>query len=154
LEKIIGFSDKKEITKEVIDEFVDQPIENNIFLLIDALLDANTEQALDILNLMDEKGEPLMLVLFMIIKQFRTIFKVKLLTESGLTSKVASKTIGIHPYAGEKAYSQSKRINYQQLRKLMKLSIDTDKRSKSTGTSNRLLIEYLIAEANSIITPR
>lgn len=151
LEKIIGFSDNKEITEEIIDEFVEQPIENNIFLLTDALLDCNTEQALDILNLMDEKGEPLMLVLFMIIQQFRTIFKIKILTESGLTAKVASKTIGIHPYTGEKAYNQSKKINYQQLKKLMRVSIDIDKRSKSTGTGNRLLIEYLIAEANSII---
>jgi DNA polymerase-3 subunit delta len=152
LEKIIGFSDKKEITSEVIDKFVDQPIENNIFLLTDALLNSNTEQALDILNLMDEKGEPLILILFMIIKQFRIIFKMKVLTESGLTAKVASKTIGVHPYAGEKAYNQSKKINYQQLRKLMEISIATDKRSKTTGTGNRLLIEYLIAEANSIIS--
>lgn len=152
LEKIIGFSDKKEITNEIIDKFVEQPIENNIFLLTDALLNLNTEQALDILNLMDEKGEPLMLVLYMIIKQFRLIFKMKILTESGLTAKVASKTIGIHPYTGEKAFNQSKRINYDQLKKLMSISIDIDKRSKSTSTSNRLLIEYLIAEANSIIT--
>lgn len=152
LEKIIGFSDKKEITHEIIDKFVEQPIENNIFLLTDALLNFNTEQALDILNKMDEKGEPLMLVLFMIIKQFRLIFKMKILTESGLTAKVASKTIGIHPYTGEKAYNQSKRINYEQLKKLMKVSIEVDKRSKSTSTGNRLLIEYLIAEANSIIT--
>jgi len=151
LEKIIGFSDKKEITNKIIDEFVEQPIENNIFLLTDALLDFNTEQALDILNKMDEKGEPLMLVLFMIIQQFRTIFKVKILTESGLTAKVASKTIGIHPYTGEKAYNQSKKISYQQLKKLMSISIDIDRRSKSTATGNRLLIEYLIAEANSII---
>ncbi|HKL41233.1 MAG TPA: DNA polymerase III subunit delta [Clostridia bacterium] len=151
LEKIIGYSDKKEITREVIDKFVEQPIENNIFLLTDALLNSNVEQALNILNLMDEKGEPLILVLFMIIKQFRTIFKIKILTESGLTAKVASKTIGIHPYAGEKAYNQCKKINYHQLRKLMEISIATDKRSKTTGTGNRLLIEYLIAEANSII---
>lgn len=152
LEKIIGYSDNKEITNEIIDKFVEQPIENNIFLLTDALLDLNTQQALDILNVMDEKGEPLILVLFMIIKQFRIIFKMKILTESGLTAKVASKTIGIHPYTGEKAYNQSKRINYSQLKKLMNISVDIDKRSKSTATNNRLLIEYLIAESNSIIT--
>jgi DNA polymerase-3 subunit delta len=152
LEKIIGYSDSKEIRTEVIDKFVEQPIENNIFLLTDALLDSNLEQALDILNLMDKKGEPLILVLFMIIKQFRTIFKIKILSESGLTAKVASKTIGIHPYAGDKAYAQSKKISYQQLKKLMHLSVTVDKRSKSTATGNRLLIEYLIAEANSIMT--
>jgi len=151
LEKIIAFSDNKNITKETIDRFVEQPIENNIFLLTDALFVNDTEKALDILNLMDQKGEPLMLVLFMIIKQFRTMFKIKLLTESGLTAKVASKTIGIHPYAGEKAYKQSRNIDYSQLKELMKLSIEIDRRSKSTSINMKLLIEQLIGEVNSII---
>lgn len=151
LEKIIGFSDNKYITKDIVDRFIEQPIENNIFLLTDALLVNNTEKALDILNVMDIKGEPLMLVLFMIIKQFRTIFKMKILTESGLTAKVASKTIGIHPYAGEKAYKQCRNINYSQLKKLMKLSIEVDRRSKSTSINMKLLIEHLIGEINSVI---
>lgn len=151
LEKMINYSNKKEITKDVIDEFVDEPLENSIFKLIDALLEGDTEVALDTLNYMDAKGEALLMILFMIIQQFRNIYKIKVLNDAGLTAKVASKTIGIHPFVGEKALKQSKIIDYKQLDRLLELSLEVDRRSKSTGINQRLLIEQYIGDIYSTI---
>lgn len=151
LEKIINYSNEKVITKKIIDQFVDEPIENSIFKLIDGLLEGDTQVALDTLNHMDYKGEALLMILFMIIQQFRNIYKVKLLNDAGLTAKVASKTIGIHPFVGEKALNQSKVINYEQLDRLLELSLDVDRRSKSTGINQRLLIEKYIGDIHNTI---
>ncbi len=151
LEKIVNYSNEKEITIEIIDKFIDKPIENNIFLLIDSLFNNQGEKALDILDLMNNKGEPLIVVLFMIIKQFRVILKMKILIETGITSKDASKIIGVHPFVGQKAASKSKKISYKTLKIILDKSIEIDRKSKTISVAIKLLIEEFIAEITYII---
>ena len=139
LEKIVNFSMEKEITIEIIDLFIDKPIEDNIFLLIDSIFNNQIDKALEILDLMDNKGEPLIVVLFMIIKQFRVILKMKILIETGITSKDASKIIGVHSFVGQKAVVQSKRLSYPVLKEILKKSIEIDRKSKSSSVALKLL---------------
>lgn len=151
LEKIINYSKDPEINKEIIDKFIEKPIEENIFLLIDSLFNKKTSTSLDILNLMDNNGEPLIVVLFMIIKQFREIYKMKILLNAGLTSKKSSTIIGMHPYAGQKTAKHCKRLDYKTLNTILEKSLEVDRRSKTTSVTTRLLIENYISDLVNLI---
>jgi len=150
-EKIINYSDDELVTTEIIDKFIDKPIEDNIFLLIDSIFNNQTEKAFDILNLMDSKNEPLQVILFMIIKQFRVILKIKILIETGLTSKNAGEILGIHSYVAKKSAVQAKEIDYKILKKILKKSIEVDRLSKSSSIDLRLIIESYIVEIANLI---
>ena len=60
---------------------------------------------------------------------------MKSLIETGITSKDASKIIGVHSFVGQKAVVQSKRLSYPVLKEILKKSIEIDRKSKSSSVA-------------------
>ena len=70
VDKLVSFTDGRDITKDDILRMMPQKSENDIFNLVDYLSQKNIKRALDILNELIYKGEKIPLILFMIGRQF------------------------------------------------------------------------------------
>jgi len=144
VEKLVSFTDGRDITKEDILEMIPQKSENDIFNLIDYLSQKNIKRALDTLNELIYKGEKIPLILFMIGRQFNLLFNLKLGIDSGKSKEVLSNELRLHPYICEKMISQSMKFTLKALKRNLELCVDTEKILKSTSTDDKINIEVFM----------
>lgn len=142
-----GIQDK--ITEKTVNQYIDVPIEHNIFKLMDAISMGKMSDAITILNHFIENGEPEIKIFFMISQQFRNIFKIKLLLEGGYTSATAASKLDIHPFVAKKAGSFASQFSVRQLSNILSILEETDQGMKSTGVSAQLLIEKALFQIAS-----
>lgn len=144
IEKLVAFTQGREITKEDILAMMPPKSENDIFNLVDFLSQKNIKRALDILNELIYKGEKIPLILFMIGRQFNILFNIKLGIESGKTKEILTNELKLHPYICEKMISQSMKFTLKTLKRNIELCVDTEKILKSTSTDDKLNIEVFM----------
>lgn len=119
IEKLKIFKiNEKVITDEDI-KFASKNIEDNIFDLINYIVNKNSEKVIDIYHDLLSRGSEPIAILVLIANQFRIILQSKLLYYKGYTEKDIANTLSIHPYRVKLAIQNSR--NY----------------------SNELLIEYI-----------
>lgn len=129
------------ITTEIIDRYMDVPIEKNIFKMMDAVSEGKTSDALFILNQLIEDGEPAIKIFFLLNGQFRNIFKCKELMKAGHTANSIASKLGIHPFVAKKASHFASKFSVQTLSHIMTVLEEIDEGMKSSGLSHQLLME-------------
>lgn len=144
IEKLVSYAEGREITKEDILAMMPQKSENDIFNLVDYLSQKNIKRALDILNELIFKGEKIPLILFMIGRQFNLLFCIRLGIDSGKAKETLASELKLHPYICEKMISQSMKFTLNQLKRNIKLCVDTEKTLKSTSTDDKINIEVFM----------
>ena len=132
------------ITEAVINKYVEVPIENNIFKLMDAISSREMSEAIKILNYFVANGEPEIKIFFMINQQFRNIYKTKLLLEAGYTSATVASKLDVHPFVAKKAGNFASQFSVKQLKEIIELLEDTDTLMKSSGIDPLLLMEKVL----------
>ncbi len=149
IKKIVAYiGNKEEIQAADIDELVAVKMENNIFVLTDAVGLGKTSEALKVLHDMLEQGEPPLKLLFMISRQVRLIFQCKSLQKQGYSSKEIASIIGQHPFVISKCLKQANNYSFSQLSSGMELLLEADIALKSTGLEPQIVLENLIIELN------
>lgn len=144
IEKLVSFTNGREITKKDILDMMPQKSENDIFNLVDYLSQKNIKRALDILNELIYKGEKIPFILFMVARQFNLLFNIKLGIESGKTKETLANELRLHPYVCEKMISQSMKFTIKRLKRNIELCLDTEKVLKSTSTDDKINIEVFM----------
>jgi DNA polymerase III subunit delta len=144
VEKLVSFTDGRDITKEDILKMMPQKSDNDIFNLVDYLSKKNIKRALDILDELIYKGEKIPLILFMIGRQYNLLFNLKLGIDSGKSKEVLSNELRLHPYICEKMISQSMKFTLKALKRNIELCVDTEKIIKSTSTDDKINIEVFM----------
>ena len=87
LDKLIVYTDGKDITEQDIDEVCSKTPEMNMFKLLEAVGRRNTAEALDIYhNMLSAKGSPFG-VLTMLVRQLKIMIECRYLAEKGMPAK-------------------------------------------------------------------
>lgn len=136
--------ERTQVEKDDIDIVLARILQNNIFKLVDGIGHKNPEEALLILNEMILSNEPLQLILYMIIRQFRLMFMAKLLEQKGYDFSSIVQKMGVHRYIAKKALAQSRNFEEKELENALTKSLETDESIKKGNMDNRLAIETLI----------
>jgi len=146
IEKIVNFvGDKNQININDIESVCNKSIKSRIFDLTDAVSGGNISKALVLLNDMATLKEPMQKVLFMIIRQIRMLYRIKLLRQKGMREDLVSKQMGLTPYVASKVMSISRNLDISILEKAMYYSLELDESIKTGKITDRIAIELLIA---------
>ena len=152
INKVITYSGSKQtIEQSDILPIVRTTLENNIFLLMDAICQKDSPKALSILNDIIKEGEAPLWILFMIIRQLRLIYRSFLLLQQGFNFNEIHKTLKVHPYALKKAIEQSNNFNIIKLNKALDLALDTDLKIKRGDMEPKIAVETLVTTISSIL---
>ncbi|HAS74960.1 MAG TPA: DNA polymerase III subunit delta [Clostridiales bacterium UBA8960] len=138
------------ITEKTVNQYVDIPIEHNIFKLMDAISTRKMSEAITILNHFIENGEPEIKIFFMISQQFRNIFKIKLLLDGGHSSATAASKLDIHPFVAKKAGNFATQFSNKQLSEIIIILEEVDQSMKSSGIPPQLLIEKALFQIAAV----
>ena len=134
LEKVICYGiDKATLTREEIDAVCVTQLSNHIFDMVDAVATGNQRKALDLYYELIALKEPPMRILYMLTRQYRSLYFVKALMNQGYGKKEIASKAGLHPFVVGKSMVQCKRFRMGQLRQSMEEGAGLEQAVK-TGT--------------------
>jgi len=113
LEKILTFmDDEKVVTRKLIENLVPESRQGNIFNLVDALGHKNVDEAFGQLAKMRQRNEPALVIMSMIIRQFRLLYQAFVLREKqNLSQREIGSSLKLPPFAAGQLLKQLD--NYQ-----------------------------------------
>lgn len=146
IDKITNFvGDKSDISMRDVEMVCNKTIKSRIFDLTDAISEGNISKALSMLNDMAALKEPMQKVMFMVIRQIRMIYRIKLLRQRGIKDDLAARQLGLTPYIAAKVMGSSKSLELAVLENAMYYSLELDEAIKTGKISDRIAVELLIA---------
>lgn len=147
VEKICNYvGDRKEVIEDDINKVLIKSIESNIFRLVDGIGQKRCDIALNVFNEMILENEPLQLILFMIIRQFRLIYKAKLLEDKGYSQGDIARKLSINLFIAKKVISQGKNFSISELESALEKSLNTEENIKQGNMDAKLAAEMLIVQ--------
>lgn len=111
----------------------------SVFALTDALGAGELDVALRLLGRLLDDGQPPLVILTMLIRHFRQLWKARELLSQGVSQKELSRRIGVNPYFLSGLLTQAKRCSDEQLRELFPRFLAVDLALKSGGNSRSQL---------------
>lgn len=145
IKKISNYmEDRVQVAKTDIDVMAPKTVENNIFSLVDAIGEKNGSKALTYLNEMLLGGEPESKILYMITRQFRLLFQVKLLQDQGYTLATIAPKLGIQQFSVKKLLRQAVNFNQNMLKNALQECLKTELDMKKGKIDHRIGVELLI----------
>ncbi|MFA5124673.1 MAG: DNA polymerase III subunit delta [Patescibacteria group bacterium] len=136
--EIIATADVKLLVKAKIDD--------DVFVLTDALGDKNRERALELLSRQFLSGAEPLALLGSINWQFKLILKAKTLLENNprLTPEGAAKEIGVHAYPARKSLGFAKSFSLKQLINIQNDLLKLERQLKSGAKNPELLFDLFV----------
>ncbi|MDQ1912884.1 DNA polymerase III subunit delta [Paenibacillus sp. GD4] len=132
------------LTSADLEQLVTRTTEQNIFLLIEHIVQLKLDQAFTMLNeLLRRKEEPIKIVA-LIARQFRIMFQVKDLSQQGYSQQQMAAQLGLHPYAVKIAAGQANRFEMKRLAGILRQLGELDYQMKSGKIDKVLGLEMFL----------
>lgn len=136
--------DQEEITLTDVNELVARSLEQNIFELINRIVNKKRTEALQIFyDLIKQKEEPIKM-LALLMNQFRLIYHVKYFQSQGYGQKQIASNIKIHPFRVKLALDQARLFSEQELIKISKDLAEMDYEMKTGKRDKQLILELFL----------
>jgi len=142
LEKLLLYTyDTKQITVESVEAAVTNTLSQNIFDLIEALLNQKLRHAVELYHELILNGEEPLRLHGAMIGQFRLLLQVKgaTLSEQGIAS-----ALKVHPYRVKLARQTVRKYSYTALSRAYLGLVNMEERLKSTSRDPELLFELFV----------
>jgi len=148
LTSILG--DKSKIERKDIDAVIEKPVENNIFLLVDATAEKNGDKAFQVLHQLLLSGEAEIKILFMITRHFKLLNRVKVMVGMGYTTMAIAPEISLPQFIAKKYVQQASKFSLKRIQYILKTCTEYDRRIKTGKMTSDIAIEVLMTEISSI----
>ncbi|MGA2158719.1 MAG: DNA polymerase III subunit delta [Dehalococcoidia bacterium] len=146
LNKLITYCGDREISDKDVREITSFAREDNIFALVDSIMDGRTKEAQIMLHRMLSYGTASQQILVMIERQLSIILRVKDLGPN-MNQQEMKERLGLHPrYPLEKTLRQAKAFPLPRLRKAFHCLLDTDIAIKTGKYEDDLALDLMILE--------
>ncbi|MDQ1144973.1 DNA polymerase-3 subunit delta [Bacillus sp. SORGH_AS 510] len=137
-------AEHKRIDVDLVEKLVARSLEQNIFTLIEKVVQRRLDEALRIYyDLLKQNEEPIK-ILALLAGQFRLIYQVKELSRRGYGQQQIASYLKTHPFRVKLASGQANKFTDEELAQLMELLADADYQMKTGGMNKSLLIEMLL----------
>jgi DNA polymerase-3 subunit delta len=125
LEKLLSYvKEKGVIERQDIDAMITPTIENSIFKLTDYLGSQRPAAAYQIYRQLIEDNEPVQRILYMIIRQFRLLYRASLMQNADAAA--VAKELGVPGFAAGNYQIQAKRFGQVRLKELLRHLLEMD----------------------------
>lgn len=122
----------------------------SVFELTNAVGKRQAAEALRLLSRLLDEGVAPLVILAMLVRHFRQLWKAKELVERRESNKEIARLVGMNPYFLEGLLAQTSSFNGGELRRAFELFLQTDLALKSSGAHPSALLEQLLLDLISI----
>lgn len=132
------------IAKETVEMLVSRTLEQNVFVLVEKVVQRNISEALQVFyDLLENQEEPIK-ILSLLASQFRLLYQVKWLAAKGYGQQQIASLLKVHPFRVKLALEQTALFSEHELMKIMYDLAEADYQMKSSAMDKRLLMELLL----------
>lgn len=139
-------NDDKEIKLDDILNLTEKNIDNDIFHLIENIVNDNKFEALESLHEMLKLNEEPIKIIIMLANQFRLIYQAKGLYKLGYTESDIATNLKIHPYRIKLSLSKGRTMSDEKLLNYLEKLYELDCKIKSGEIMKDLALEMFILE--------
>ncbi|MDP4083447.1 MAG: DNA polymerase III subunit delta [Bacillota bacterium] len=136
--------DNKVIDVSLVENLVSKSLEQNVFTLIEKVVQKKPDEALRIYyDLLKQNEEPIK-ILALLTGQFRLIYQVKDLARRGYGQQQIASYLKIHPFRVKLAAAQTGKFSDEELAFFISQLAEADYQMKTGGMNKSLLIEMIL----------
>lgn len=147
LEKLSLYAgEQRTVTKEAIDLLVARTLEDNIFVLVDHVVNKRMDEAFQTMrDLFEQKEEPIKIVA-LLARQFRIIAQVHALRNKGYTAKQMASYLKLHPFVIQKTMQQANKFSRSECHRMIQNLAEADYCMKTGKYDKHLLLEIILTK--------
>ena len=151
IEKLLTYVDRaRPIEEEDVRLLVSYTQEANVFEMVDAIGQRNSEQALRLLHKLLEDGAAPLALLGMITRQFRIMMQIKELQGEGLARSEIGQRLQLHPFVVQKGARQARNFTMEQLERAYDRLLETDWAIKTGRLEPVLALDILLIRLSGV----
>ena len=153
LEKLfLYYQDTKVIKADVVSDLVGQSMEQNVFDLVQMVLDKKITEAIELYHSLLVEGEEPLRINAVLVQQFRLLLQVMILKKHGYSQGSLASSLKVHPYRIKLALQVGERFAYADLRRGYLGLVDLETSLKSTSQDPEFLFELFLLKFTDIKT--
>ena len=139
--------EEKMITVETVSQLAVKSLEQNIFTLIDFIMNRRSAEAIELLqNLLRQNEEPIK-ILALMASQIRIMYVSKGLAKEGYGQQKIASHLKIHPYRVKLALEKAQYFQEQELMIMLNNIAEADYKMKTGQMDKVLLLELIILQS-------
>lgn len=134
------------ISHQAVVSLVASPLEEKIWLFVNALAEKNKKRALKLLSDQIATGSSFGYLVTMLARQLRIIFSIKEVLEKfpHLNYQKIAEKLRLHPYVCQKVTAQIKNYQFSEIKKIYQNLVEIDLKSKISKVDPEILLDLLI----------
>lgn len=145
LEKLVGYLGERDLADESdVAAIVSDTRIESVFDLTDALGQGDSSTALKLLDRLLAEGQAPLMVLAMMIRHFRQMWKIRELIAQKVPQNELPRRVGASPYFLKGLMQQANRFDSRQYRQVFSQFLATDLALKSSGGEPKMHLEQLV----------
>ena len=129
---------------DIVEKLVAKSLEQNIFSLVDSVLQRNIEKTMMIYHdLMQQNEEPIK-ILSVMAGQVRLMYQIKELSQQGYSQQKMASILKVHPYRVKLAQEKTKQFQVQELLAFINELAEVDYKMKTGQGDKAITLELLL----------
>lgn len=146
IDQLMSYTDGKTITKKETALFVEEQADDNIFNLVDAIVNKQTKHVYTMMQEQYRQGNDAGYIYAMIVRQFRILLQLRDLYDRGenLQSSGLAKELGLHPFVIKKSLPMVKRYPLEELKNIHTSLIEIDTKTKTGRGNQSMLLDMFV----------
>ncbi|MFJ7754992.1 DNA polymerase III subunit delta [Peribacillus muralis] len=134
----------KHITAEIVEKLVAKSLEQNIFTLVDHVLQRKMESAMTILHDLLRQNEEPIKILSVMAGQVRLMYQVKELSRQGYSQQKIAGQLKVHPFRVKLALEKTGKFQERELLGIMNDLAEADYKMKTGQADKAITLELLL----------
>jgi DNA polymerase-3 subunit delta len=151
--KLVLYKNGQRIEADDVRALTSHVQQDNIFALVDAIVEGKAERAVDALEQFLLRGAAPTYILSMLARQFRFIILVKEMLKSSRPRTDIQNELDLADFALRRTLEQATRYTPNQARLIYKRLLETDLAIKTGGVEPQMALEILVAELSRLAQP-
>ncbi|MDQ0218240.1 DNA polymerase III subunit delta [Peribacillus cavernae] len=135
---------EKRIDVAIVEKLVAKSLEQNVFTLVDEVLQKNVKGAISIFHELLRQNEEPIKILGLIASQVRLMYQVKEMARQGYSQQKIAGALRVHPYRVKLAQEKTGRFHESELLSIINELAEADYKMKTGQADKALTLELLL----------
>lgn len=146
IDQMLAYKDGQEITVKDLEEVVEKSVDDNIFSLVDAIVQKKQTLIFSLLEEQYRQGNDAGYIFAMVLRQFRILLEMKDVIErtGERNDAIIAKQLGIHPFVAKKSIPLVSKYTMADLTWVYEELLTLDRETKTGGGDQKTLLDIFI----------
>lgn len=155
IEKLADYTDERDtVTEEDIAVITVQSLESTVFQMVDAQVAGDYGEAFLLMHRLLEGGEDRMMILAMLLRQYRMLYQTRSLLEENVPQGELASLLKIPPFAARRMQAQAMRYDKGQLKAVYDFLLEFEYRLKSGRLPQDGCAEAVLMQMKALLDTR